>query len=87
LSHFKPADFHSERGRGSLIWGTGERRKKEGQQRPLCEADFLHRETRRRSRVIQGFPMLVGFNIVLWGWALAMQGQPEEGLAQIHGNF
>src|SRR5262245_19545671 len=31
--------------------------------------------------------MLVGFNIVLWGWALAMHGQPEEGLVQIHGEL
>ena len=31
----------------------------------------------------QGFPMLVGFNQVLWGWTLAMQGQTEDGLTQI----
>jgi hypothetical protein len=31
--------------------------------------------------------MLVGFNIVLWGWVLAMHGQPEEGWAQIHGEL
>jgi hypothetical protein len=29
--------------------------------------------------------MLIGFNIVLWGWVLVMHGQPEEGLAQIPG--
>ena len=31
--------------------------------------------------------MLVGFNIVLWGWAWAMHRKPEEGLAQIHGEL
>jgi predicted ATPase len=31
-----------------------------------------------------GFPMLVGFNLVLWGWTLAMQGQTEDGLMQLH---
>jgi predicted ATPase len=31
----------------------------------------------------QGFPMLVGFNQVLWGWTLAMQGQTADGLTQI----
>jgi predicted ATPase len=31
----------------------------------------------------QGFPMLLGFNAVLWGWSLAMQGHSEKGLAQV----
>ena len=31
----------------------------------------------------QGFLMLLGVNQALWGWTLAMQGQPEEGLTQI----
>jgi predicted ATPase len=35
----------------------------------------------------QGFPMLVGFNMVLWGWAWAMQGHLEEGVAQIQGGL
>jgi predicted ATPase len=35
----------------------------------------------------QGFPMLVGFNMVLLGWARAMQGHPEEGVAQIQGGL
>jgi predicted ATPase len=32
---------------------------------------------------VQGFPMLVGFNQVLWGWTLARQGQTADGLTQI----
>jgi predicted ATPase len=35
----------------------------------------------------QGFPMLVGFNMVLLGWARAMQGHPEDGVAQIQGGL
>jgi predicted ATPase len=31
----------------------------------------------------QGFLMLLGVNQALWGWTLAMQGQPEEGRTQI----
>jgi class 3 adenylate cyclase/predicted ATPase len=32
----------------------------------------------------QGFPLRVGFGIFWRGWALAMQGQGESGLAQMH---
>ena len=31
-----------------------------------------------------GFPLWVGFGAVLQGWALAKQGQSEEGIPQIH---
>src|SRR5262249_31346083 len=31
----------------------------------------------------QGFPFWVAFGTVLWGWALAAQGQEEEGIAQM----
>ena len=31
----------------------------------------------------RGFLMLLGVNQALWGWTLAMQGQPEEGRTQI----
>ena len=32
----------------------------------------------------QGFPQWVAFGTMLHGWALAHQGQGEEGIAQIH---
>jgi hypothetical protein len=32
----------------------------------------------------EGFPQLVAMGTSLRGWALAMQGQGEEGMAQLH---
>ncbi len=32
----------------------------------------------------QGFPLLVASGTILRGWALAEQGQGEEGIAQMH---
>jgi predicted ATPase len=46
-----------------------------------------HAEASMQANKEQGFPMLVGFNMVLCGWARAMQGHPEEGVAQIQGGL
>jgi predicted ATPase len=59
-------------------------------------AAFLHHHRREASAVqaqaealltlatAQGFPLLVGLGICWQGWAMAMRGQAEVGLAQMH---
>jgi class 3 adenylate cyclase/predicted ATPase len=47
------------------------------------QAAYAQVEASMQVNEAQGFPMLVGFNQVLWGWTLAMQGQTEDGLTQI----
>jgi predicted ATPase len=52
-----------------------------------CRRDVLatyeHAEAAVALATAQGFPLWIGLGTILRGWALAMQGQREEGLAQV----
>jgi predicted ATPase len=48
------------------------------------QAAHEHAEATVALSTEQGFPQWVGVGMSLCGWALAMQGQSEEGIAQVH---